>query len=73
MGSIKSYSYFQVLFLSILKLKTPMKVLEALRKIAKDQKIDVLARLIFEHWGSEDDADRPSAAKGTGLVHLLHG
>ncbi len=51
-----------------------MKVLEALRKIAKDQKIDVLARLISEHWGSEDDAVSSSAEEGNRTAcHLHHG
>ncbi len=45
-----------------------MKVLEALRKIAKEQKIDVLAKLISAHWGSDGDDDNSSAAESIGLV-----
>ncbi len=45
-----------------------MKALEALRKIAKDQKIDVLTKLISDHWGSEGDDDNSSAAESIGLV-----
>ncbi len=45
-----------------------MEVLKALRKITKEQKIDVLVKLISEHWVSDGDADNSSATKGAGLV-----
>ncbi len=48
-----------------------MKALGALRKIAREQKIDVLTKLISEHWGSEGDDDNPSAAESNGLVLIF--
>ncbi len=48
-----------------------MMVLKALRKIAKAQKIDVLAKLISEHWGSDGDDDNSSAAESIGLVLIF--
>ncbi len=46
-------------------------MLKALSKIAKEQKIDVLAKVISDHWGSDGDEDNSSAAESNGLVLLF--
>ncbi len=57
-----------MLFLNILRLKDSKKALKALRKIAREQKIDVLTKLISDYWGSEGDDDNSSAAESNVLV-----
>ncbi len=42
-------------------------MLNALRKIAKDQKIDILAKVISENWGSDGDDDN---SESIGLVYF---
>ncbi len=56
--------FLQILFLEVLPLKSPPKnVLEALWKIANEEKIDGLTELISEHWLSHGDDDNSSTAE----------